>query len=250
MSSQEILDRFPTKWVTPVAILGVTILWLLLYDRWLLFLDFLNPIFGSLYVFVGSYVLCLGLVALAFIRSRPNLLARIYLSVGMLVTLAFPLLFPSLYGQYQPYAKPASGYEMQWITQPSNRFSSAFKNAQRAHEKHGCTYTLYGWGADNVLYYGSDCESRFRRYDPMRDGEPQPVNSIPDAVRDSLSVDRGNFSSSGGGIYPSHPEGFDSSTRFYFIVYEKVSSPDGQWVAAAIKDYYGPRDVVILRAEG
>lgn len=253
MSSRKVLGHLPSKWITPVAVLGVTVLVLLLYDRWLLFVDFLNPIFGNVYVFVGSYVLCLGLIAATFIWGNPNVLnvlARIYLLIGILAALAFPLLLPSLYGHYQPYAKPAPEYEMQWITQPSNRFSSAFKNAQRAHDKHGCTYRLYGWSADNVLYYGSDCRFGFWQYDPARDSEPRPVSRIPDVVKDRSSVDRGIHFDSGVIFYPEYPQGFDPSTRFSFIVYEKVSSPDGRWVAAAIKNFYGPRDVVILRAKG
>ena len=249
MNNRRISDQFPIKLITPVATVGVTLLLLLLYDKCLLFLDFLNPIFCNLYVFVGSYIVCLLLVAAAFTRGSPSTVARICLLIGMMLALAFPLLLPFLYGEYQLYARPAPGYEMQWVTQPSNRFTSALKSAQREHESHGCTYTLYGWSADDVLYYGSDCHFGFWQYDPVRDNEPRPVSRIPNVVKDRSSVDRGIHFDSGVIFYPEHPQGFDPSTGFPSIVYEKVSSPDGRWVAAAIMNYYGPRDVVILRAK-
>jgi hypothetical protein len=250
MNSRKTSIQFPAKLITPVAAGGVTLLLLLLYDKWLP-MKVLNPVYWHPYVFVGSYIVCLVLVAVAFIRGRPSTLARTCLLIGTMLALAFPLLLPFLYGEYQPYAKPVPGYEMQWVTQPGNRFMSAFKSAQREHEGHGCTYTLYGWSAGNVLYYGSDCQSGFWRYDPTGNDGLQLVWSIPDIVKDHSSVDK-EKTTAGGGIWPTWPtppQGLDPFALFPVIVYERALSPDGRHVAAAITEFYGPRDVVILRAK-
>ncbi|MBN1579719.1 MAG: hypothetical protein JXA89_03380 [Anaerolineae bacterium] len=252
--------------VSPPAIkLGATLAALLLllciYGRWLihtipdpfaqvfrpllspfgLLTDFMNPVFPSPAYFFTLGTLCLALIVAALVRGKPKLVARIGFGAGILAILIAPLMVLVMYDPYRPYAKPAEGYEMQWITQPPNRFLSAFKSAQRAHEKHGCRYTLHGWDQDNVLYYGSDCDRKLWRYDPADQDAPRPVSALPSGMQTDATVQRIKNN-----IYPDPLDGFDRSTIYHFITTETAASPDGKFAAAAIQNMYGPGDVVVL----
>jgi hypothetical protein len=239
--------RFSPRLVTLAAIGSVVLLLLLLYDKELLHVGFLNPLYWHPYVLAAGYIGALALVAAALLFNRPGLLARSCMLTGSALALAFPLLLPFFYNNFQLYAQPAPGYEMQWVTQPGNRFTSAFKSAEREHEARGCTYTLYGWSAGNVLYYGSDCQLGFERYDPVRKDGSQLVWSVPNAVKNSSRVDR-TVDSVGQGLAAGHSPEFSLFTEYPVPVLERATSSDGQWVAATIAEFYGPEDIVILRA--
>ena len=208
------------------------------------FLDFLNPVFASpshfILLWIGSVLLSL----IMLIWKRAVLSARLLFAGMTALLLVGPLFLPAVHGYYRPYAEPAPGYVMHWITQPKNSFESAFKNAQRATEHYGCTYTLLGWGDDNLLYFGSDCDQTTWQYGPERppfEHAPATVDRIPPDVGQNSLVDKGY-----GNHYPALPIGFAADALTRFIPYETAVSPDGRWVAVAIKNYYGPRDIVVL----
>ncbi|MFW5942126.1 MAG: hypothetical protein ACOCXI_10015 [Chloroflexota bacterium] len=183
------------------------------------------------------------LAALALLRARPSRPVRHYLLGGILLTAA-PLLLPPLYGDYTLPVGAREGYHMLWLTEPQRPFASAFKQAQRIHEKHGCTYYLLGWTEDEVLYYRSACDGRLWAFDPATDHAPYVVSGHPPAVAGSSVV--GVNADGVGGYYPAHPAGFPPHATNHAITYQRAISPQGRWVAAAIKNYYGPRDVVVL----
>lgn len=246
VSNQKRWNWFANR-LTPSAVVAVTALVLLLYDRWFLYLEFLNPVFWSLSNLLVSYLACLSFVIAAFVWSKPRILAKAWLTVGMVFTLAFPFLSPLLYGEYQLYAEAASGYEMQWVTQPGNRISSALKAVQQRHDSNWCNYTLYGWGADNALYYGASCQVGYWRYDPGTE-EARWVVSIREDAKSNSVVKRENVSV-GQGLVAENLREFEPFTAYPVIVDYSSVSADGEWRAAAIREYYGPHDVVILRAK-
>ncbi|MCJ7736818.1 MAG: hypothetical protein MUQ10_05815 [Anaerolineae bacterium] len=238
------------NWLTALTLVAITLITLLVYDKCFSTLTsgFLNPVFWNPYTFVGSYLLCACLVVIVFVRGRLGLLARVWMLTGMAAMLAFPLLSPFLYDEHQLYAKPAPGYEMQWVTHPESGIGSALKTAQREHEGSWCRYTLHGWSNENVLYYGSSCRFGYWRYDPATE-ERRRVISIPEYVRDYPDVNE-EYASVGQGMTVVHLQGFDSSAQYPVIVYYSAMSPDGQWLAVAVREYYGPHDVVILKGPG
>ncbi len=95
MSNQRRWNWFANG-LTASAVVAVTALVLLLYDRWFLYLGFLNPVFWSLSNLVVSYLVCLSLVVAAFVWSKPHILAKAWITVGMVFALAFPFLSPLL----------------------------------------------------------------------------------------------------------------------------------------------------------
>ncbi len=228
------------------AIIGVTVLTLLLYDKYFLFLNFLNPIFRSLNSFVACYCISLVLVAAAFIWGRPDKLARMWILVGLALAFAFPFLAPFMYGEHQIGPRAAAGYKMEWVTQPDDKVGVALKAAQRWHESAWCIYTLYGWDTGNALYYESSCQSGYLRYDSAS-GERRRVSAIPEDVQSGSAAEPTN-AIIGQGYAADGFEGFDPSTTYPVVAYSRAVSPDGQWLAAAIREYYGPHDIVILRA--
>lgn len=243
------IEQHKRNWLPALAITDVTLFTFLLYDSWLIDLSWMNPVFRNPYFFVGSYVLCLGLVVTAFLRGRPSTLAKLWMLAGTVIVLAFPLLAPRLYDQHQLYVKSAPGYELQRVTQPGSRTGSALKTAQREHETGWCKYTLYGWGDENQLYYRSSCRLGYRRYDPTT-GKTRWLMSIPIAVRDNAPPYRRRMFGSPSSWSPSL--GLLLSTQYPFPVemYYIVTSPDGQWQALALREFYGPHDVVVLQSAG
>lgn len=240
---------FSPRFATFVALSGLLLFLVLLYDKLFgsLIPSFLNPLFSHPYVFVACYLVCLALLGVAIIQGKFRILTKACLVAGVVVALAFPWLLPTIYGEYRPYAQAASGYEMQWVTKPGNSIDSAFKSALREHESSGCTYTLYGWSTDNVLYYGSDCQPGFWRYDPQKDARPEWAASLSSEFKTTSSVNvietaaGGNMASE-----PEPPKGFDPMAEYPVHVYQSSISADGEWVAAVISDFYGPYDVVVL----
>ncbi len=245
MRSEEGLSQPEARtgsWATYLALGGLVGFALLVYIPG--FLDFLNPVFASQRRFFSLWIgfLLLGLFMLVRTRRVPR--ARVAFAVATVLILAVPLLLPAVYGAYRPYAEPAPGYVMHWITKPKNSFESAFKSAQRKTEHHGCTYSLLGWSGDNSLYFRSDCGETTWRYAPEAppfEHEPAPVDEVPPEVGQNVTVNRG-----AGNLYPALPAGFTPDALQRFIPYETAVSPDGRWIAVAIKNYYGPRDVVVL----
>lgn len=228
------------NWLMRVTPAPYDALWRLLGPLYLL-TDFLNPVYSNP---VQFFSLCFGcglLVVITLLGGRLNWIIKNCFIVGGGFILVAPLMVLVMYAPYQPYAKPAAGHDMQWLTQPSNGFDSAFKSAQRVHEKYGTTYILYGWSSDNVLYYGSDHGSTLWQYDPAYQDNPLQIEAVPAEVIQNAIVEKMKRN-----IYPSHPSQLSPDTIDYIITYEKSVSPDGKWVSAAIKNYYGPRDVIVL----
>lgn len=200
---------------TALALVVLSLVALLFYEQ--SNFAFVNPVYWSLYTFVGGYLLCVGLMVLTFVRGRPGVLSKGWMIVTVVTALAFPLLSPLLYDEHRLYAKPASGYQMQWVTQPGSRIGNALKAAQRQHESSWCRYTLHGWSNENELYYGSSCQFGYWRYDPAT-GEKQWVISIPEQVSGDSVVDEAHVSV-GQGMMAEHLPGFSSATEYPVIVY-------------------------------
>jgi hypothetical protein len=200
-----------------------------------------SPLFASTTWFFALLALALLLVTISLVKARPPRLVRLYLASGTIFLLAAPLLLPVVYGEYDLAVTAEEGYEMFWLTQPEGRFANAFKNAQRVHERYGCTYHLLGWSEDEVLYYEAACEGRVWAFAPATDRAPRTATTVPAGV-DRARV-RGRDSVN---TYPPHPSGFPRDAFNHVLTYETALSPGGKWQAAAIKNYYGPRDVVVL----
>jgi hypothetical protein len=190
------------------------------------------------------------MVGIVVVGQKFSVLLRACLVIGAAAALAFPPLLPTIYDDFYLYAQPSPGYEMQWVTRPSSKMQSALKSALRDHETSGCVYTLYGWDAENSLYYGSTCQVGFRRYDPQQDTGPKLVWSVPQSVGDVSSVETVARSAGGEDDYaPKPPAGLDKASQYPVHVCENSVSPDGQWEAVVISDFYGPYDLVVLHPE-
>lgn len=233
--------------ISMAALIYAALLIVLLYDRWLVFLDFLNFFFSSVPVLLGSLLIGFALGIFALLRGRRRPVVTACLVIGLVAVGAFPVLLPALYEPYSPAADSAPGCDMLWLTKPADQWHSAFRNAQRLHEKTGCTYALYGWTPESVLYYTSGCHSGYWRFDPLVDAEPQLVTRAPENI--VTSIDRGNRGAGGMHIYPSVSE-LGYPYQYDFIVTEKAQSPDGRWTAVVVGHYYGPQDVMVLTPEG
>lgn len=203
-----------------------------------------SPLFASTTWFFGLLAAALLLALLALVRVRPSWPIRLSLAAGILLLAAAPFALPIVYGAYTLAFEAEEGYTMFWLTQPERPFASAFKSAQRVHERGGCSYHLLGWSEADVLYYSAACDGRVWAFDPTVDHAPRAVTQAPAvlieaAIERALPVGRARS-------YPAHPLGFPPEAKNHVITYEKALSPTGQWAAAAIKNYYGPRDVVVV----
>lgn len=205
-------------------------------------------LFSPLFAGPGWFFALLGLALLLAVVTlrvwRGPRLVRALLAVGTLLLIAAPLLLPLLYGRYTLAVEPREGVQMFWLTEPNGLFASAFKSAQRVHERAGCDYELLGWGEGEVLYYEAVCDGQVWAFDPAADDAPRRVVDSPvvlDYATMEGAVPRGTVR-----VYPSSPEGFPPGARNHVITYQKSVSPQGTWEAAAIMNYYGPRDVVVL----
>lgn len=241
-------------------IAGVLLLWLyLLYGRslwqmtpqaiapswafagpFMLTTDFLNPLFWSPLTFIGSYVVGFGLILWA-VHKFPHAFAfRLLLFSGGLVALLFPLMMPFAYGQYQLLAQPMASHELRWVTKPTNRYSSAYKQAQVMHEGN-CAYNLAGWATNSTLYYRSACWPGLWRYDLLTRKTTWSFFAREDAQVNNASVQRWN-----GYSYLPHPEHLTGAGEYPFLTLEKALSPDGKWEAVLMRRIYGPSDIVVV----
>lgn len=217
----------------------LSLLSVLLAPVWILAL--FSPLFAGAGWFFAVLALTLLLAVAALFLVKPGRAVRLYLLVATALLIAAPLLLPLLYGPYTHYVETVEGVEMFWPTQPADPFATAFKNAQRVHEKYGCTYHLLGWSEDDVLYYVSACDGHIWLFDPAVGHIARPALNVPPEVRETLVQGAGNVRT-----YPPQPAGFLRHVRNHVLTYETALSPSGQWEAAAIKNYYGPRDVVVV----
>lgn len=240
-SDSSIMERFqPESDKDWLAILIFPLLGLFVAAiYWPGFLDFANPLFANRISFLAWSIAFILLAIIIMINSRFLLLRMAAAMTGLLILLS-PAGLPLVYGEYHPYAEPAAGHEMVWLTPPQSAFESAFKNAQRLTEHLGCNYTLLGWDQENNLYFSSDCDRIIQQYTP-RTKRPFATELTPEELDSLTPVDDGY-----GNSYPLLPPGFSSATEHFFIPYQTSSSPDGRWSAVAIKNYYGPRDVVVI----
>jgi hypothetical protein len=259
MSASTLNPGKPAAW-RPLALAGLLAFWLfLLYgrtlyqktpdaQRWLwtllgplnLTLDFLNPVFRSPAWFAGSYLLGLGLVTwgiLKVVRSWP---ARMALGLSGAAALAFPLVLPATYGSYLPPVRMAApGYEVRWLTEPANLYSSALKQAQHIHEAE-CDQHLAGWSADGSLAYTSECWPGVWRYDPVTEQRRTALLGWAERF-DAASLQRWE-----GSQYLFPPAGLDQAGRYPFLTLERSTSPDGRWEAVVVRWFYGPSDVILV----
>ena len=175
-----------------ISMAGALLLWLfLLYGRSLyqitpvelrslwrllgplaLTVDFLNPLFHSPTVFVGSYLLGVAsIVWLATGQVRQSVWRLSFVACGVLALL-FPLTLPMTYGEYHLPVGSAPGHPWWWITQPSNLYSSAFKQAQHFGKSFFPGRTVGGSSRQVVLW-----PKRYRSGGPRKIGPISPPNN-------------------------------------------------------------------------
>lgn len=204
--------------------------------------DFLNPLFASSVIFIGSYILGLGLILFAakyVVQCTKH--QRLLFLFGCLALL-FPLIMPLTYGgNYKVPARAAAGYEMLWATKPRNMFSHAYKQAQILHEGQ-CDYTLVGWVNDEILNYHSACWPGTYQFDVRTGKRGWSLTKANSVDWDTESVRRWD-----GWQYLRQPTSLKSTLAYPFITLEWAKSPDGLWNAIVVRRIYGPSDVVIVR---
>ena len=177
-----------------ISMAGALLLWLfLLYGRSLyqitpvelrslwrllgplaLTVDFLNPLFHSPTVFVGSYLLGVAsIVWLATGQVRQSVWRLSFVACGVLALL-FPLTLPMTYGEYHLPVGSAPGHPWWWITQPSNLYSSAFKQAQHFGKSFFPRRTVGGSSRQVVLW-----PKRYRCGGPRKIGPSARPTTVP-----------------------------------------------------------------------
>lgn len=259
------LTNLPKKRRISIGIVGFTLLWLfLLYGRslyqvtpdafrwlWLILgplnltLDFLNPLFASPIILLGSYLLGIGLILWAVINHVQRRSLRIALLLCGLTALFFPLIMPWAYGTYQLPVQAVEGYKLQWVTKPRNVYSDSYKRAQHTHES-GCDYTLIGWSVDGMFFYQTDCWPGVWRYNVVTEETEWSLflslmkGSEP-AHLDTTTVQRWDAQRG----FPE-TETLQQAGQYPFKTLEKAMSPDGQWEVLVVKWYYGPGDIVVV----
>ncbi len=241
----------PSIWYTAVALLWLFLLygrslyqatperlqsaWQLLGPLNLTF-DFLNPIFWSPLTFAVGYSLGMGIIILGIVKIRHGRWRWIFVAFGLTGVL-FPFVMPVTYGVYQLPVQAADGYELRWVTEPGNRFSSAFKQAQLSHEG-GCDYHLSGWASNSTLTYTSDCWPGVWQYNldnSETDWDLQGKKAIG-----TEDVRRWN-----GKEYLSQPINLQEAGKYPFLTLDRAVSPDGRWEAIVVRWFYGPSDIVV-----
>lgn len=224
----------------PLIILGALLYWLaLLYGyRY----DFLNPVFSSALIFFGSYVLGLSLIVWAVIWLSKHWLWRLSLILCGLAALVFLGMMPWWYGGYYLPVTAAPGYTLRWVTQPGNPYSAAYRQAQLTHEAE-CDYHLFGWSAEGVLEYTSECLPGIWSYAPSAATTRWSLlrSSLPTAA----PIERWD-----GYTYLERPESIrlNPPDEYTLILnLERSVSPDGQWEAIVVRWVYGPSEIVVVR---
>ena len=128
---------------------------------------------------------------------------------------------------------------------PGGNMQKMLAQAQRAQEQSGCVYSLRGWSQDNAVYYATSCLPGYWRYDPAVGGEPAWVWRLPGELAGQLD----DGERAGRALqYPERPRELGGKVTWY-LVYQVSRSPDGQWLVAAVRNYYGPSDVVVVGSE-
>ena len=255
LQAKEVNNGLPTRrWFVHVGMWSALALLLLsLYGRWLIdatpgalrpawyvfgpFLwltDFLNLVLFSQFWF---FFLCtVGLSVCGLLMFWGGWRARIVSALILGLVLAAPFAITQIYGQYTlRTVVSAPGYEINWLTQPKGRFSSAFKSAQREHDVTGCRYRIHGWSKNNRLYFGSHCRNDMWMYDAQERGNPRRIQRLPRGFEPVSAVKTWQVRHSGqGGL---------SVTK----VVEESESKDGRTKAFVVQDsFYGPFDVLIM----
>lgn len=203
-------------------------------------LDFLNPVFHSPSAFIESYLLGIGLIVWAVLSLRQRLMWHLMLIACGGIAILFLFVMPLLYGQYQVPIKATAGYEVRWITKPSNQYSSAFKQAQLVHEGE-CDYHLLGWSPQGELSYRSACLPGIWHYALNTDRSIWSLNWGGAAPSNPTSIIRWD-----GQQYLSQPSSLTDSAGSPFLTLERAVSADGQWEAVVVRRFYGPSDIVLV----
>ena len=222
---QAIEAEYPS-WLSPLSgILG--------FPFWV----FAGTVFGNPYTHILATLASLTAVVAALVKGRPRRLLRVWLVLLMCAIIAFPFLL-----RYRPSLVAASGYRMQWVTDPGF-LGGVVKTSQDYVEKTPCEYELLGWSADNRLYYQAICdaEAQIWQYSPTESGSHVQVSSdLPDL---SIStVPRSTALRMVQGRYGSTEEWME----VIHLIGEGVVSPDGQFVAMVTRYVYGTQDVILL----
>ncbi len=231
--------------LTVIATLLVATVAMLSYEQGAI--GFLNPLFWSLPNFVGLYLLSILLVLFVVRRQQTRGVVKGVLATLLGIAVAFPLLSPALYAPFEPYAAPRGGYEMLWVTQPLGRVDAALKSAQRRHESAWCHYTLNGWSAENQLYYQSSCVPGYWRFDLASQTRSWSM-ILPQSVALENTVEQMTVSV-GQGIEQAQLPGFASGTAYPVVAYAMTASAETNVQAVAIREYYGPHDIVIIQSK-
>ena len=223
--------------ITPEALRPA---WFLFGPLVLTVTDFLNPVFRSPLLFVGSYLLGISTIIWATTRLVRHIVLRLALIACGGVALIFILVMPAIYGMYQIPVQAAAGYNFRWITQPTNPFSSAFKQAQLTYES-GCDYHLTGWSTEDTLSYTSDCWTGLWHHSTST-GETNWSLVENEAARISTSsLQRWN-----GSVYLDQPTSLLGASAYPFLTLERAVSPSGRWEAVVVRWFYGPSDIILI----
>lgn len=216
--------------------------WIVLGPALMLSYRFASLIFASQWWFLTGCGIGV-LLALWLMRGgRVPRSARPFTLAALGLMLAAPVFVLWMYGPFSLPIQLRAGYQIAWLTEPGNMLSSAIKSSQESYDIVGCRYTLHGWSANNVLYYGSDCAGDMWRYDPLLDREPQPIEALPADFEPTTQIIRWDAPTG-----PQPPSGITNFT----ITFEKTSSPDGGMEAAVVqRTFYGPLDVIVVNRPG
>ena len=243
-----------------IGVAGAILLWLfLLYGRFLyqitpetirplwsllgplvLTVDFLNPIFHSPLLFIGSYVLGIGAIIWTASQLVRHVIWRFALVACGGAALVFLFVMPSMYGKYHIPVQAVTGYDLRWITEPTNPYSNAFKQAQLAYEG-GCDYHLSGWSTGDSLYYTSDCWPGIWRYETNTGETNWSLIGNEEARINKSSLQRWN-----GYSYLTQPASLRESSAYPFLTLDRAVSPNGRWEAVVVRWFYGPSDIVLI----
>lgn len=224
------------KWLVDATPETLRLTWWI-FGPFLLFTDFLNPVFFDRVWFFLFCICGLTICVLFWFTGRGQWMVRAISASASGIIVAAPVAVMIMYGPYSlRTVRVANGYELSWLTQPQGRFASAFKTAQREHDVSGCKYLLKGWSLDNRIYYGSNCGTGLWMYDPKTGEKPRRLQHLP-VDSESLTAVRVT-----GNSRPSGQDGLSAT-----LVAETSLSPDGRSLAAVIQDsFYGPFDLIVM----
>ncbi len=110
----------------------------------------LMPLFSIPGFYLQAGLAAAGLGLLALLVGRPGRRERLALILVLVAVLAGPWVF-----RYQPAVGPAPGYSMVVATQPGP-LEGIVKQAQDYLDIVPARYTILGWDAVEVLYFGEE----------------------------------------------------------------------------------------------